>query len=685
MPKIKIDNKEIEVESGLTILQACESIGIEVPRFCYHEKLAIAGNCRMCLVELEKSPKPIASCAMPVAEGMVVTTNSKMVKKARNGVMEFLLINHPLDCPICDQGGECDLQDQAMSYGRDKNRFDENKRAVTDKNFGPLIKTVMTRCIHCTRCVRFAQDIAGVSDLGATGRGEEMEIDTFIEKTISSEISGNIIDLCPVGALTSKPYAFEARSWELAKTETIDVHDALGSNIRIDTRGREIKRVLPRINEEINEEWISDKTRFSYDGLSKKRLDRPWIKKDGKLIESSWAKAFDVIREKIELSKPENIAAIVGDLADCESIFSLKKLMTKIGTPHLDCRQDGSQIDSSVRASYIFNSTITGIDKADFILLIGCDPRWESPVLNSRIRKRYLSGNLQVACIGSFPNRENGLTYPYVDLGKDPSLLNQFISGDHEISKQIQNSKFPMLILGSAAVCRTDSLAIISKAREIAEKFDMIRDDWNGYNFLNSSASRVGALDLSFIPGNDGYNINEIIANSKKGNIDLVYLLGADEFDINQLSNSFIVYQGHHGDLGASNADVILPGAAYPEKNSTYVNLEGRVQRASRATFPPHEAREDWTIIRALSDALKMSLPFNNLLELRRHMENEFPTFNNIDIIQHSDWKPFGSNGEIKNLSLEKPVQDFYMSDPIARASEIMGLCKEEFEKRVDS
>ena len=685
MPKIKINDQEVHVENGMTILQACESIGIEIPRFCYHEKLAIAGNCRMCLVEMEKSPKPIASCAMPVSDGMVISTNSPLVKKARNGVMEFLLINHPLDCPICDQGGECDLQDQAMSYGRDKNRYSENKRAVNDKNLGPLIKTVMTRCIHCTRCVRFAQDVAGVSDLGATGRGEEMEIDTFIEKTISSELSGNIIDLCPVGALTSKPYAFEARSWELSKTETIDIHDALGSNIRVDTRGREVKRVLPRINEEINEEWISDKTRFAYDGLGRKRLDRPWVKKGNKLVEVEWSEALDVIARKIKTIEPRKIAAIVGDLADCEAIFALKKLFNNIGSPHTDCRQDGSIIDSSFRGSYIFNSEISGIDKSDFILLVGSDPRWEAPILNSRIRKRYLTGNLEVALIGSLPDRENGLTYPYIDLGSDPSILNDIESGDHEITKKIITAKFPMIIIGNSAVCRTDSSAIIYRIREIAEKYNLIREDWNGFNFMNSVASRVGALDLGFIPDKGGYDFNTIIENSSNGKLEMVYLLGADEFPVDKLSNCFIIYQGHHGDVGARNADVILPGAAYTEKNATYVNLEGKVQRALKATFPPHEAREDWTIIRALSSVINSPLPFDNLVELRVLMENEHPIFSTIDSFQPQEWKSFGIDGLIDKSSLHFSIKDFFMTNPITRASNTMGLCKNEYDRRMNN
>ena len=685
MPKITINNKEIDFEEGLTVLQACELAGVEIPRFCYHERLSIAGNCRMCLVELEKSAKPIASCAMPATDGMKIKTNTSFVEKARKGVMEFLLANHPLDCPVCDQGGECDLQDQSLFYGVDNSRYTENKRQVKEKYMGPLIKTQMTRCIHCTRCIRFATEVAGIPELGATGRGEDMEITTYLEKSMESEMSANVIDLCPVGALTSKPYAFEARPWELKKTETIDVMDAVGSNIRVDSYGWEVKRIFPRINENINEEWISDKTRYACDGLLKQRLDVPLVRENGVLKKSSWSKALQVIANKLKSYKASEIGGLVGDLADCESIFSLKKLMNKIGSPHYDCRQDGSLIDPSSRSSYIFNSQISGLDKSDFILLVGCDPRWESPVLNSRIRKRHLQGDLSVALIGSLPLRENGLTYPYIDLGSDPSVINNIISGDHEVAKKIQNSKFPMVIVGRSAVCRSDSLAIIYKLRELAEKFNMIRDDWNGYNFLNSVASRVGALDLGFVPNKDGYDFKEILENSRNGNLDLIYLLGADEFKINELSNSFIIYQGHHGDLGASKADVILPGAAFSEKDSTYVNLEGRVQRATKATFPPNDAREDWTILRALSDVINMSLPFNNLNQLRELMESEYPTFSDIDIIENSEWKNFGIDGSINTSPLSIPIKDFFMTDPISRASKTMKLCKDAFDKRINS
>ncbi|MDC0073427.1 NADH-quinone oxidoreductase subunit NuoG [Alphaproteobacteria bacterium] len=680
MPKLTIDGKELTVNEGITILQACEISGVEIPRFCYHEKLSIAGNCRMCLVEMENSPKPIASCAMPASEGMVIYTNTSKVQKAREGVMEFLLINHPLDCPICDQGGECDLQDQAISYGRDKNRFYENKRSVEDKEIGPLIKTTMTRCIHCTRCVRFAQDIAGVSDLGATGRGEDMEIDTYVQKSITSELSGNIIDLCPVGALTSKPYAFEARSWELRKTESIDALDALGCNIRIDTRGREVKRILPRLNEVVNEEWISDKTRFSYDGLNHSRLDRPWAKNSsGVLTETTWENVFEIVKEKFSNTQSDKISAIVGDLVDCESIFALKQLLTEIGSPNFDCRQDGVKLEAKSRSEYIFNSEIVGIDKADYILLLGADPRWEAPVLNARIRRKYISSELKVSVLGQLPNRENGLTYPFNDIGADPTILNDILNSKHEISKDLNSSKNPMIIIGQTLLQREDGSAILSIVREICNKFNIVRDDWNGYNVLHNAAARVGGLDLGFVPPSGGQDVKGILEKSKNGDMDIVYLLGADEIDISYLDNTFVIYQGHHGDKGAEVADVIFPGAAYCEKDSTYVNTEGRVQRTKRATFPPNEARDDWAIIRALSEVLGYSLRYNNLNELRLKMEEEYPVFKSIDNIITSEWGEFGLAGSISNELLPVPVNDFYSTNVISRASETMNLCKKTF------
>ncbi len=607
MATLTIDGKEITVEDGLTVLQACEEAGAEVPRFCYHDRLSIAGNCRMCLVEMEKSPKPIASCAMPAADGMVIHTNTPTVKKAREGVMEFLLINHPLDCPICDQGGECDLQDQAMAFGRDRNRFEENKRAVKDKNIGPLVKTIMTRCIHCTRCIRFATEVAGVEELGATGRGEETEVGTYVEKALSSELSGNIIDLCPVGALTSKPYSFTARPWELRKTETIDVMDAVGSNIRVDARGREVMRVLPRLNEEINEEWISDKTRFACDGLQRGRLDKPYVRQNGKLVPASWVQAFDAIANKLDGLDGAKIAALAGDLVDAEAMMALKDLMDAVGAPNIDCRQDGAKLDTTVRAGYLFNSGIAGIEDADALLLIGSNPRWEAPLVNARIRKRWLQGDFPVAAIGV----PHDLTYPVEQLGTGPDALQALLAGGG-FADTLQGAERPMIIVGQGALARTDGDKVLHAARALAEAVGAVTDSWNGFNVLHSAAARVGGLDLGFVPGAGGLDRQGILDGAANGAIEVVYLLGADEIDMAPLKNAFVVYQGHHGDAGAAQADVVLPGAAYTEKPGTYVNTEGRVQRAFRAAFPPGDAREDWAIIRALSERLGKPLAYDS-------------------------------------------------------------------------
>jgi NADH-quinone oxidoreductase subunit G len=612
MPKLKIDGQEIEVPAGMTVLQACEMAGVEIPRFCYHERLSVAGNCRMCLVEMERSPKPIASCAMPVAEGMVIKTDTPTVKKARNGVMEFLLINHPLDCPICDQGGECDLQDQAMAYGFDRSRFRENKRAVTDKYLGPLVKTSMNRCIHCTRCVRFATEVAGVEELGAVGRGEHLEITTYVEKALSSELSANIIDLCPVGALTSKPYAFAARPWELSKTESIDVLDAVGSSIRVDTRGNEVMRILPRLNEAVNEEWISDKTRFACDGLRRQRLDRPYVWVDGKLQAATWPQAFTAIADRLRGVDGARIAAIAGDLADVESMLALKDLMTALGSPNLDCRQDGAAIDTRTRAGYLFNTTIAGIDQADACLLIGTNPRWEAPIINARLRKRWLTGKFPVGVIGP----KIDLTYKCEHLGAGPQTLQEVADGRHSFADALRNAKKPMLVLGMGALQRPDGAAILHLARRVAETFSMIQPDWNGFNLLHTAAARVGGLDIGFLPGRGGRDIAQIIDGIRKGAIDAVYLLGVDEIAGSHFGNAFVIYQGHHGDAGAHRADVILPGAAYTEKDATYVNTEGRVQGTALAAFPPGDAREDWTIIRALSDVLGKRLPYDHISQL---------------------------------------------------------------------
>jgi NADH-quinone oxidoreductase subunit G len=673
MPKLTIDGRQIEVEPGITVLQACEIAGIEVPRFCYHERLSVAGNCRMCLVEMEKSPKPIASCAMPAADGMVIKTDSPMATKARKGVMEFLLINHPLDCPICDQGGECDLQDQAMAYGFDRGRFHENKRAVTDKYLGPLVKTVMTRCIHCTRCVRFAAEIAGVEDLGATGRGEHLEIGTYVEKAVASELSGNLIDICPVGALTSKPYAFMSRPWELSKTLSVDVLDAVGTNIRIDARGREVLRVLPRINEAVNEEWLADKSRFACDGLRRQRLDRPYVRKDGKLRPASWDEAFAAIAARLAGKPGEKIAAIAGDLVDVEAMYALKGLMTGLGSPHLDCRQDGARIDPKSRAGWLFNSTIAGIEQADACLLIGSNPRWEAPIINARLRKRHVAGGFKLAAIGP----KVDLTYPVETLGAGPDTLAALADGRHPFAETLKQAKKPMLILGMGALTRPDGAAILGLARRLAEATGMVKEGWNGFNLLHTAAARVGGLEIGFVPGPGGRDVAGILEGAGKGAIDTVYLLGADEIDGSRLGDAFVIYQGHHGDAGAHRADVVLPGAAYTEKNATYVNTEGRGQAAQLAVFPPGEAREDWTILRALSQALGRTLPFDSLAQLRTRLYADHPGLHRLDAVEPAPWTPFGGDGPVDPAPFRLAIANYYMTDPISRASETMAECTE--------
>jgi NADH-quinone oxidoreductase subunit G len=665
MPKLKINGIEVEAAAGATVLQACQQAGVEVPHFCFHERLAIAGNCRMCLVEQEKAPKPIASCAMPVAEGMVILTDSEKAKKARKGVMEFLLINHPLDCPICDQGGECDLQDQAMAYGFDRGRYQENKRAVKDKDFGPLVETSMTRCIHCTRCVRFLADVAGVADLGGIGRGENMEIDTFVGKALGSEMSANIIDLCPVGALTSKPYSYAARPWELRKTESVDVLDAVGSNIRVDARGSAVLRILPRLNEEVNEEWISDKTRFAVDGLGKRRLDRPYVRRAGKLVEASWNEAFALIGARVKGVAGDRIAAIAGDLADTEAMFALKDLMTSLGSANIDCRQDGAALDPSNRSGYLFNTTIAGIEKADACVLIGTNPRYEAAIINARLRKRWLQGGFRVGGFGPALD----LTFPVTTLGTGPQGL---IDRAKEFLK---DAKQPMLILGTGALRRKDGAAILAEARALAESAGMVRDGWNGFNVLHLAASRVGGLDLGFVPGQGGRDVAGILAGAEKGEIDVVHLLGADEIDTARLGSAFVIYQGHHGDRGAARADVVLPGAAYTEKDACYVNTEGRVQLARRAVFPPGDAREDWAILRALSAALGKPLPYDSLAALRRSLVQTHPSFAEIEAAPQATWGGFGKAGAVDDVAFVYPIRDFYRTDMISRASPTMAEC----------
>lgn len=676
MAKIKVDGTEIEVPDHYTLLQAAEEAGAEVPRFCFHERLSIAGNCRMCLVEVKGGPpKPAASCAMgvrdlrpgPNGETPEIFTNTPMVKKAREGVMEFLLINHPLDCPICDQGGECDLQDQAMAYGVDGSRFFENKRAVEDKYMGPLVKTVMTRCIHCTRCIRFAQEVAGVPELGAIGRGEDMEITTYLEHALTSELSANVVDLCPVGALTFRPFAYTARPWELRKTESIDVMDAVGSNIRVDARGAEVMRILPRLNEEVNEEWISDKTRFVWDGLKTQRLDTPYVREDGRLRAATWDEAFAAIAARLKGVDGKSVAAIAGDLACAESMKALKDLMASLGSPNIDCRADGVKLDAAHRASYLFNSTIAGIEEADAILLIGTNPRIEAPLINARILKRSRAGGLRVGVVG--PRAD--LTYDYDYLGAGPQSLKEL--GD--FVDVLKNASRPMIVVGQGALARKDGAAVLAEALALAKSVGAVADEWNGFNVLHTAAARVGGLDLGLVPGEDGRDVEGILEGASSGEISFVYLLGADEVDMSRLGSAFVVYQGTHGDAGAHRADVILPGAAYTEKNATWVNTEGRVQLGRRAVFPPGDAREDWTILRALSGVLGQPLPYDDLSALRAAMEVDAPHFAEVDHLVPAGALPELGSGKLDAAVFETPVKDFYMTNPIARASAVMAQC----------
>ncbi len=677
MPKLVIDGEEIEVPAGYTVFQACELAGREIPHFCYHPRLNIAGNCRMCLVEIEKSPKPVASCAMPAADGMVVHTDTPLVHKARKGVLEFLLINHPLDCPICDQGGECDLQDLTLFYGPDHSRFKENKRAVADKYLGPLVATHMTRCIHCTRCIRFLTEVAGVPELGGCWRGEHMEITNYIEQALHSELQGNIIDLCPVGALNSKPYQYRARIWELKKTESIDVMDAVGSNIRVDARGNEVMRILPRLHEDINEEWISDKTRFAYDGLKYRRLDVPMVRRDGRLVEASWRDAFAALAARMENLPGERMAFILGDLVDAESMVLVRELAERLGCPNVDCRQDGARLEGRVRAEYLFNTTIAGIEQADFCLLVGTNPRWEAPLVNARLRKRWRMGGFRVARIGA----PFDLTYPVEDLGEGPETLRAIAEGKHEICEALKAAERPMLVLGTGAVARGDGAAVLALAHRIAERFGLVAEGWNGFNLLHTAASRVAGLDLGLVPGEGGRDVAGILEGVEAGEIDLVWLLGADEIEVSRLAGAFVVYQGHHGDRAAPIADLILPGAAFTEKNATWVNLEGRPQHGRLAVFPPGEAREDWKILRAASEALGRTVPLDNIFAVRARMAELAPHLARTDSITPAEWGRFGKRGRLEKTPFTSPITDFYLTNPIARASRIMQQCSSEILK----
>ena len=676
MPKIKINDKEVEFEKGMTVLQACELADVEIPRFCYHEKLSIAGNCRMCLVEMEKSPKPIASCAMPAAEGMNIKTNTSLVEKARKGVMEFLLANHPLDCPVCDQGGECDLQDQSLYYGVDKSRFVENKRNVKEKYMGPLIKTQMTRCIHCTRCVRFATEVAGIPEIGAIGRGENMEITTYLEKSMESELSANVIDLCPVGALTSKPYAFEARPWELKKTESIDVLDAVGSNIRVDTYNWEVKRILPRLNNEINEEWISDKTRYSCDGLLKQRIDVPYIKKENKLQKSNWDEAINLIVNKIQSIQSEEIAGHIGDMINMENALAFKKLFKILKSNNLDFREKKFYINHADKINYIFNSTIKGIEESDLILLVGTNPRHEATILNARIRKVYAQKDIPIFSIGN----PGDLTYDYQIIGSKTDDIRKIISKEHEFSKKLLSAKKPIIIIGESALELKSGKYIFEELKSFLIENNLINKDWNSLNILTQNASTVGLLDLNILSDQKG-DVYSFFENLKNGKFKFLYLLGSDNLDFKK-NNEFIVYQGSHGDRGAEIADIVLPSATYTEQNGLYENLEGRIQECKKASYPIGEALEDWKIFNRIIEKISVKENLNNLNQLRKEVLDTISNFSKINELP--------TLSEIKNKKLQSDFiseevlvreLDYYYSNSISRASKTMSDCRQIHQK----
>ena len=665
MLKLKVNDIEVEVEDGLTVLQACEKAGVEIPRFCYHEKLSIAGNCRMCLVEMEKSPKPVASCAMPAAEGMNIKTNTAFVEKARKGVMEFLLANHPLDCPVCDQGGECDLQDQSMFYGVDKSRFKENKRSVPEKNMGPLIKTQMTRCIHCTRCVRFATEVAGVPELGAIGRGEDMQITTYLEQSMQSELSANVVDLCPVGALTSKPYVFEARPWELKKTETIDVMDAIGSNIRVDTYDWEVKRILPIINEDINEEWISDKTRYACDGLLNQRLDKPFIKYNGKFEKASWEEVYKIIKSKLDNTSKDKVCGFVGDLTNMETGYIFKEFFDRtLDIQNYESRSDNRFTDTSKRENYLFNSTINGIEEADFIFLIGTNPRFEATILNARIRKSYLNNNTQIVSL----NDLGDLTYPYESLDGQTQTLKDIFDGNHNISKQIVGAKKPMIVLGESLLNINSSKYFFNKIKEFLIKNKKVSEEWNPLNVLSCDAATVGNYDLGLV--NEDNNLLKDLQNHK---FDIVYLLGQDNLNFDK-KDEFIIYQGSHGDKGAEIADIILPGSAYTEQDGYFTNLEGKIQKAYKASYPPGDAKEDWQIINELAELMNNRKLFNDKDELESSMLN-YLNLEKEKQINEDDENTKTDENEFKSETLNIVVKDYYFSNVIARSSKTMVDC----------
>ena len=665
MPIAKVNGVETEFEPGMTVLQVAERAGQEIPRFCYHERLSIAGNCRMCLVEVKPGPpKPQASCALPAAEGQEIFTDTPMVKKAREGVMEFLLINHPLDCPICDQGGECDLQDQAVGYGRDGSRYGENKRAVEEKNMGPTVKTFMTRCIQCTRCVRFITEVAGVPDIGMISRGESAEITTYLEKNIDSELSGNVNDLCPVGALTHRPWQYHYRPWELKKTETIDVMDALGSNIRADARGAEVMRVLPRVNEGINEEWLSDKSRYAVDGLARQRLDRPFVRENGKLRAASWDEALNAVAAKLKSASADRIGVIAGDLQDAESMKATLDLFRALGSANTDCRQDGAAIGQGAREGWLFNSGLQGIENADAILIVGANPRTEAPLLNARIRKVWLKGAAEIGVIGE----QVDLTYDYNYLGAGSKTLGKLPKAAVDF---LTKAERPAIIVGAGALIGDTGAAVLNALGALAKKVGVVQDGWNGFNVLHTAAARVGGLDMGFVPAEGGLDVAAML---KPGALDVLFLLGADEVNASG-SGAFRVYLGSHGDRGAHGADVILPGAAYTEKSGLYVNTEGRVQMAERVVFPKGEAKEDWAIVRALSERVGHKLPFDTLEQLRAKLMGDHPTFGRIDYLAPSasfDVAALGAKGDLGDVAFVSTIVDPYLTNPIARASETM-------------
>ena len=672
MPKIIIDGKDFEVEENLSIIQACEVSGVEIPRFCYHEKLSVAGNCRMCLVDIEDargmSPKPVASCAMQVSDGLKIHTKTQRVKKAREGVMEFLLINHPLDCPICDQGGECDLQDQSVAYGLGGSRYEQNKRSVENKDMGPFIKTEMNRCIHCTRCVRFSTEVSGSDEIGAIGRGRDMEITTYLDIAVKSELSGNVIDLCPVGALTSKPYAFSARPWELKQTESIDVMDAVGSNIRIDTKGNKVMRVLPRNNDEINEEWISDKTRFFWDGLSLQRIDKPYLRENGKFRQVSWKKAIDVASDKLLNTNPKKIASITGDLVSIESIYSIKKLMDSIKSPNTECRQDGSKINGG-REKWLFNSKLSGIDVSDGCLLIGTNPRIEAALINSRIVRKSKEKNYSIGLLGN----KSELNYNYDYLGDDPSIIYDLIDNKSPFCEKLSEMNKPIMIIGQGALKGDEGEDYLNLCIELANNYNFLKNDWNGFNVLHTAASRPGAMEIGFLPKERGKNLDQIIDGYKKGDISTLFLLGADEIEISEKTDCFVIYQGHHGDKGANIADLILPSPSFNEQNGLFINTEGRIQESIRATFPIGEAKEDWEIISLISKKMGLENIDNSFEDLRSSLFQSFPHLADIDMCLSGEKLPEKiERKDIKQHVFKNSLNNFWLSNSITRSSRLM-------------